>query len=141
VEANFDGSLIINGYPNEFLQVLINIFNNAKDALLTQPSSARFLMVKTYIKNKKCIIEISDNGGGIDDSIISKIFDPYFTTKHQSQGTGIGLYMSHQIVVEHMNGDIYAKNIEIIKDNKSYKGCSLVIVLPTEEKNLEDYII
>lgn len=141
VESNFDGSLIINGYPNEFLQVLVNIFNNAKDALLTQPSSARFLMVKTYIKNKKCIIEINDNGGGIDESIISKIFDPYFTTKHQSQGTGIGLYMSHQIVVEHMNGDIYAKNIEIIKDNKSYKGCSLVIVLPTEEKNLEDYII
>lgn len=142
VETHLKGDLIINGYPNEFLQVLVNVINNAKDALLTQPVNTRFMNIKTFIKNKRCVIEINDNGGGVDESIVSKIFDPYFTTKHKSQGTGIGLYMSHQIVVEHMKGSIYAKNIEYIKDKNNYKGCSLIIVLPiTEKQNLEDYII
>ena len=142
VETCFDGELIINGYPNEFLQVLINILNNSKDALLNQDKNTRFISIKTYIDNKNCVVEVSDNGGGIDETIISKIFDPYFTTKHKSQGTGIGLYMSHQIVVEHMKGNISVKNIEIIKNKKVYKGCSFIISLPIIEKNnLEDYII
>ena len=142
VETCFDGELIINGYPNEFLQVLINILNNSKDALLNQDKNTRFISIKTYIDNKNCVLEVSDNGGGIDETIISKIFDPYFTTKHKSQGTGIGLYMSHQIVVEHMKGNISVKNIEIIKNKKVYKGCSFIISLPIIEKNnLEDYII
>lgn len=142
VETHLNGDLIINGYPNEFLQVLVNIINNAKDALMTQDINARFMNIKTFIKNKRCVIEVNDNGGGVDETIVSKIFDPYFTTKHKSQGTGIGLYMSHQIVVEHMKGSIYAKNIEFIKDKNNYKGCSLVIVLPIKEnQDLEDYII
>ncbi|AXX90329.1 hypothetical protein CKA55_06050 [Arcobacter suis] len=142
VETHLNEDLIINGYPNEFLQVLVNIINNAKDALMTQDVNARFMNIKTFIKNKRCVIEVNDNGGGVDETIVSKIFDPYFTTKHKSQGTGIGLYMSHQIVVEHMKGSIYAKNIEFIKDKKNYKGCSLVIVLPIKEnQDLEDYII
>ncbi|MFA6741758.1 MAG: ATP-binding protein [Arcobacteraceae bacterium] len=133
VETHLKGDLIINGYPNEFLQVLVNIINNAKDALLMQDVNIRFINIKTCIKKKECIIEINDNGGGIDETIISKIFDPYFTTKHKSQGTGIGLYMSHQIVAEHMKGSIYAKNIEFKKDKENYKGCSLIIVLPIVE--------
>ena len=142
VETYLDGDLIINGYPNEFLQVLINVLNNAKDALITQPKNARFINIKTSIENKKCIVEVNDNGGGVNEIIVSKIFEPYFTTKHKSQGTGIGLYMSHQIVVEHMKGSIFAKNKEMIKDGNIYKGCSLVIVLPIKEnQNSEDYII
>ena len=142
VETHLDGDLIINGYPNEFLQVLINLINNAKDALITQEINTRFITIKTYVRNKEYFIEINDNGGGVDESIISKIFDPYFTTKHKSQGTGIGLYMSHQIIVEHMNGTINAKNIEFKKNKEVYKGCSLIIVLPkNDNKNLEDYII
>lgn len=142
VETHLNGNLIIHGYPNEFLQVLVNVINNAKDALMTQPINTRFMNIKTFIKNKRCVIEVNDNGGGVDESIVSKIFDPYFTTKHKSQGTGIGLYMSHQIVVEHMKGSIYAKNIDFVKDKNNYKGCSLIIVLPiTEKQNLEDYII
>ncbi len=142
VETHLDGKLIINGYPNEFLQVLVNLINNAKDALTTQPVNLRFMNIKTYIKNKKYVIEVNDNGGGVSENIISKIFDPYFTTKHKSQGTGIGLYMSHQIIVEHMKGTIHARNIEFKKNKEVYKGCSLIIVLPiNENKNIGDYII
>ena len=69
------------------------------------------------------------------------MFEPYFTTKHKSQGTGIGLYMSHQIIVEHMQGIISMKNIDFEVDNKSYKGCKVVIEIPLNEKTFSDYII
>ena len=130
----------MNGYPNEFLQVMINILNNAKDVLILQDEAKRFIDIKTYEKNQKYFIEIYDNGGGINEEIISKVFDPYFTTKHKSQGTGIGLYMSHQIIVEHMKGQIYIKNIQLIKNNISFKGCCVVIELPKEEMK-SDYFI
>ena len=142
IETFFDGNLIIYGYPNEFLQVLINILNNAKDVLTKQAKNERFINIKTFIENTNYVINIDDNGGGIEESIISKIFEPYFTTKHKSQGTGIGLYMSHQIIVEHMKGELYAKNNEMIKDNKLYKGSSFIIKLPIHrEERTEEYNI
>jgi len=141
IKTLFAKELIINGYPNEFLQVIINILNNAKDVIILQPKETRFIDIKTYIKNKKCFIEISDNGGGVDETIISKVFDPYFTTKHKSQGTGIGLYMSHQIIVEHMKGTISIKNIEMERVNNLYKGCSIIIELPIKEEIILDYIM
>jgi signal transduction histidine kinase/HAMP domain-containing protein len=141
VKTSFTKDLLMNGYPNEFLQVIINVLNNAKDVVVLQEKETRFIDIKTYIKNKKCFIEISDNGGGVDETIISKVFDPYFTTKHKSQGTGIGLYMSHQIIVEHMKGNISIKNIDMQKDDKFYKGCSVIIQLPIKEETFLDYII
>ena len=142
IETKFEEDIKVFGYPNEFLQVLLNIFNNAKDVLKSQANNERFMEIKTYTENKRAVINVSDSGGGIDESIITKIFEPYFTTKHKSQGTGIGLYMSHQIIVEHMKGEIYAKNIELQRDDKKYKGCAIIIYLPlNEEKILEDYNI
>ena len=142
IETKFEEDIKVFGYPNEFLQVLLNIFNNAKDVLKSQANNERFMEIKTYTENKRAVIKVSDSGGGIDESIITKIFEPYFTTKHKSQGTGIGLYMSHQIIVEHMKGEIYAKNIELLRDDKKYKGCAIIIYLPfNEEKILEDYNI
>ena len=141
IETSYHKDLIINGYPNEFLQVIINILNNSKDALKNQARDKRFIKIDTYMKNKKCLVQISDNGGGVDESIISKVFEPYFTTKHKSQGTGIGLYMSHQIVVEHMKGNIYMENREFIKNNNSYKGCSVTLEIPIQEESKIDYNI
>jgi signal transduction histidine kinase len=68
------------------------------------------------------IITISDNGGGIPDDVLPKIFDPYFTTKHKSQGTGLGLYMSKEIIVKHLNGKIEASNNDV--------GAVFTITLP-----------
>jgi nitrogen fixation/metabolism regulation signal transduction histidine kinase len=139
IETSYDKDLIINGYPNEFLQVIINILNNSKDALKNQSRDEKFIRINTYMKNKKCFVQISDNGGGVDESIISKVFEPYFTTKHKSQGTGIGLYMSHQIVVEHMKGNIYMENKEFIKNNNSYKGCTVTLEIPIQDEDEVEY--
>ena len=111
------------------MQVLINVLNNAKDALITQPKNARFINIKTSIENKKCIVEVNDNGGGVNEIIVSKIFEPYFTTKHKSQGTGIGLYMTEEIITKHLNGHISVKNKEFTFNDKKYVGAQFRIIL------------
>jgi signal transduction histidine kinase len=105
----------IYGYKNEFQQVVLNIINNAKDAIITAKSEkhliddGQIIIVVKYLKDE-VFIDITDNAGGIPSDIINKIFDPYFTTKFQSQGTGIGLYMSKMIIEKNMNGRLTARN-------------------------------
>ncbi|CAM3596649.1 cache domain-containing protein [Arcobacter aquimarinus] len=117
------------GLENEFIQALINILNNAKDALL-EKDGLRIIIISTYEENHKAFIKIEDNAGGIDEKIIDKIFEPYFTTKHQSKGTGIGLYMTQKIITKHMNGTIEIKNSEITYQEITYKGTKVSIELP-----------
>ena len=119
----------VHGYETELIQVLINILNNSKDALLSQNNDERFIFIDIFKKDDKAIIEINDNAGGIDEEIINKIYEPYFTTKHQSQGTGIGLFMCREIVNKHMNGHIDISNITFELNNKSYKGALVKIIL------------
>ncbi len=126
ITTNLDDSLMAIGYPNEFSQVLLNIFTNAKDALLEKKILKPKVSVRSFAKNDKIILEIEDNAGGIDEKIIKKIFDPYFTTKSKKSGTGIGLYMSKMIIENSMKGKISVHNstegavfrIEIEKKDK-----------------------
>lgn len=118
------------GLENEFIQALINILNNAKDALLEE-KGLRLIIISTNKSENKAFIKIEDNAGGIDEKIIDKIFEPYFTTKHQSKGTGIGLYMTQKIINQHMNGNISIKNSEIIHEKNRYQGTEVLIELPT----------
>jgi len=120
----------INGYSNELIQCLINIFNNAKDALIENDNKLIFLT--TLIDKESVIIKIKDNGGGIDETILRKIFEPYFTTKHQSKGTGLGLSITHKLIVEGMNGTIKAQNTEYQYNDKRYVGAEFIIPLPTK---------
>ena len=115
----------------ELIQILMNLFNNSKDALLNLDKEERFIFIKTYKKNKKLNIEIKDNGGGVDEKILEKIFEPYFTTKHKSQGTGIGLYTSEQIITS-LKGVINVKNESFVYKDKKYTGAVFTIVLPLE---------
>jgi len=110
IEKNLDDSLIAIGYPNEFSQVLLNIFTNAKDALIERKIVKPKVSVRSFQENSKIIVEIEDNAGGIDEKIMKKIFDPYFTTKDKTSGTGIGLYMSKMIIENSMKGEISAYN-------------------------------
>jgi signal transduction histidine kinase len=100
---------LLEGYQNEFSQATINILNNAKDILLDKVDiSNRAIWVTFDAKSR--VLSFEDSGGGINLELMNKIFEPYFTTKHQSLGTGIGLYMVKMIIQENMNGKISVEN-------------------------------
>jgi len=120
------------GFENEFIQALINILNNAKDALENR-ENPKLILISTSTKENIATIKITDNAGGIDEEIIDKICEPYFTTKHQSKGTGIGLYMTEEIIVKHMLGSLLIKNVDITYEDKSYKGAEITIEFPINQ--------
>ncbi len=108
-----DKELDVMGYPSEFSQALVNILNNAKDAFLSIESEKEYkIVVNSYLKDDFAIIEIIDNATGIDEDIIEHIFEPYFSTKGETQGTGIGLYMTKTILEKNMNGILSVQNYE-----------------------------
>ncbi|MCK5855791.1 MAG: HAMP domain-containing histidine kinase, partial [Sulfurovaceae bacterium] len=125
IDVNIEEDIGVFGHKNEFTQVIINIINNARDAVLTN-SKKGAITIKAFADDTKVYVEVQDNGGGIDKDDIEQIFEPYFTTKHQTQGTGLGLYMSHQIIVNNMKGSIFAENRE--------EGTCFYISLPKSEK-------
>jgi len=121
VEANFKESrikiinngideILIYGYPNEYAQVLLNIFINAKDAIIERNIEFPCLTVSICNENSRSVVTIADNAGGIPENIIEKIFDPYFTTKGPQQGTGVGLFMSKTIIEKNMGGRLSVRN-------------------------------
>ena len=123
---NIDDIAIIS-FENELIQVILNILNNAKDALLKIKDGKRLIFINTYIKNEVVILEIKDNAKGINEDIIDRIFEPYFTTKHQSQGTGIGLYMCQDIVKNHLHGKLSVYNEDYIYESIEYRGAKFII--------------
>ncbi len=104
------------------------------DALANRKSEKLIIVVIKQIEDN-LVIKIKDNAGGVDSSIIDKIFEPYFTTKHQFNGTGIGLYMSKLIVEKHLIGEISVKNIDFIFNSKTYRGALFELVLPLNITN------
>lgn len=129
VIIDLEKDIKIDGYPNELIQCLINIFNNSKDALEEIKQENPLIFISTLSQENSVRISMKDNAGGIPENIISKIYDPYFTTKHQSQGTGLGLHMTYKLINEGMHGKIEAKNVEYIYENKTYKGVEFEIIL------------
>ena len=95
-------------YPSELKQVLLNIIKNAEDALLEVGVDNSTIIIESVCNRKELIIK--DNAGGIDETIIDKIFDPYFSTKEAKDGTGLGLYMSKIIIEDHCGGKLEASN-------------------------------
>jgi len=99
-----DSDIEIYGYMNEFSQVMLNLLNNAKDALNEKNIASGHVVVRVKKYEDKIEVTVEDNAGGIPAEVADKIFDPYFTTKEEGKGTGIGLYMSKIIIEEHMDG-------------------------------------
>ncbi|MEA2049578.1 MAG: HAMP domain-containing sensor histidine kinase [Campylobacterota bacterium] len=128
---DFDDDLIIKGNINELEQSIINILNNAKDSLTSNKNlKNKYIFISTKKTDENHIkIKILDNGGGIKEDILSRIFEPYFTTKHQSIGTGLGLSMVDKIVRERHQGIIKAYNEEYNYNGENFKGACFVITL------------
>ncbi|WNY98427.1 HAMP domain-containing sensor histidine kinase [Sulfurospirillum sp. 'SP'] len=114
IEFSFNATdeIKVLGYPNEFAQALLNILSNAKDVLTDRNIENPFIRMSVKNGEKYTLIKIEDNGGGIAQEYIERIFEPYFTTKHAKQGTGIGLYMTKMIIENNMNGIVTVKNTE-----------------------------
>ena len=116
---------------NMFVQSILNLFNNTNDAMVSNDISIenRYFFIKSEIDNEKIKIRFTDSGGGIKDAVIDNVFEPYFTTKHKSRGTGLGMYMTHQIITNHLGGKISVSNKEYEYEGKNLRGAEFLIVL------------
>ncbi len=128
IESKINDDANIKGFPNEFSQVVLNILNNAKDAIIENNIGSGKVLINVEKIDNKATISVIDNAGGIPNDILEKVFNPYFTTKEEGKGTGIGLYMSKNIIETNMNGKLLVENIE--------NGAKFVIIVPIlENKN------
>ena len=120
----------IYGYDSELLQAILNILTNAIDILSDKEDRA--ILIETKDMGLMCEILIADSGGGIPSDLMEKIFEPYFTTKHQSQGTGMGLYSTYDIVTNRLKGEIRASNSQFNIGESYYFGAQFVLKIPKE---------
>ncbi len=125
--VNLKEDITLSSYKSELLQVFINIIKNAKEALVEKNVENKFIQVDIEEKEDEILISVLDNGGGIEEENLSKIFTAYFSTKNDYNGTGLGLYMSKIIIEKHLKGSIFVRN----KD----KGANFVIRI---KKNLKE---
>lgn len=121
------------GFRNEFAHALLNIFNNAKDALIENIDEPKLIFINTIKKENELIIEIKDNAGGIPENIIDKVFNRHYTTKAPEKGTGIGLYMTKSII-EKVKGSIEVTNETYIFEEEEFTGAKFTITLDLKSK-------
>ena len=112
-DIDYNDKIKLTMVVGELSQVIINIFNNAKDALVERDISEPFIRIDCLKGTNSVTVTIEDNAGGINTDIIDKIFDPYFTTKSKTQGTGLGLHMSYKIITESLNGKLSVENSDL----------------------------
>jgi signal transduction histidine kinase len=112
LDVEIEDDFTLYGHANEMTQAIVNIVNNAKDVLIERKVAYPQIRIKASREGDKSLITIEDNAGGIEINPIEKIFEPYFSTKHASIGTGIGLYMTKTIIEKNNNGTITIANTE-----------------------------
>jgi signal transduction histidine kinase/ABC-type nitrate/sulfonate/bicarbonate transport system substrate-binding protein len=127
-----DDSIVLTSYENALIQSLINIINNAKDVLIERNIEKKYIFIETKVVKDKIFIFIKDNAGGIAEDIKERIFEPYFTTKHKSQGTGLGLSMTYNMITKELRGKILIKNVHFKYNETNYTGASFCIVLSSK---------
>jgi two-component system sensor histidine kinase EvgS len=129
---NIDEAIEIVSYQNPIIQSLMNIINNAKDVLVENNIEKKYIFLSAKKEDSSVLISVKDNGGGIGEDIIEHIFEPYFTTKHKSQGTGLGLHMTYSMIQNELQGEIIVKNRTYEYEDKIYNGAEFIIKLPLE---------
>lgn len=130
VQIDIDKKIKLNTYVNEYEQVLLNIINNARDVLIEKQVSNPFIKISANEEEEYVVLYIEDNGGGVTVEPKGKIFEPYFTTKLDSDGTGIGLYMSKIIVDKNMKGKLSVRNTQ--------NGAKFAICVPKENVDVKN---
>ena len=123
----------IYGFEGEIVQVLLNLLNNACEILIERDIEVKIVKIQVSKTEENVVISVHDNGGGVDLAIKEKIFEPYFTTKHKTQGTGIGLYTSYELIHLHMDGDIVVENEPFSYGSKYYVGANFKVILPQKK--------
>jgi len=126
LDIDCDPGIEVYGYVGEFSQVVLNILSNAKDAIIARPPVAPAVRIRVFQRNDSVDICFEDNGGGMPDEVLHKIFEPYFTTKEEGKGTGIGLYMSKMIIENSMNGRLSVENVPA--------GACFTVTLPSASR-------
>jgi nitrogen-specific signal transduction histidine kinase len=116
-----DKNIIVTVYKRELMQVLLNLINNSKEAFTSKEKLKKAIIISVKESNQNIIISVCDNAGGIDEKIIDEIFNPYFSTKNELNGTGLGLYMSKIIIEKYMQGTITA-------ENRKYGACFNILL-------------
>lgn len=112
VDLDVDPELSATGFPKEYAQVLLNILTNARDAFRERKTEKPLIKIGAFAEGGKAIVTITDNAGGIPEEIIGKVFDMYFTTREKKGGSGIGLYMSKNIIEKNMGGKLSVLNVD-----------------------------
>lgn len=130
ININHKNKCMIQGYKNEFIQVFLNLINNSIDAFNLVEVKNKIIIIETSKTQNTILITFKDSAKGIDKKNLDKVFEPYFTTKYKSQGTGIGLYMSEEIITKHFYGNINVRNSTFLWDSKEYVGAEFIIELP-----------
>ena len=125
VDKKIKTNPLIHGYEREFAQVILNLLSNAKDILIQRQTINPTIKLVVTKKDNNAIIKVKDNAGGVEEDYLDLIFEPYFTTKSASKGTGLGLYMAKMIIEKNMNGELSVENKK--------RGARFLIVLPIEE--------
>lgn len=125
-----DKDCIITHNESLLIQALLNIYNNAKDAIKENAVIYKYFFVDVQCNKNAVVITLKDSGGGINEDIIEKIFEPYYTTKHQSNGTGLGLYITYGIISEHLRGTIEVHNTHYNYLNYELSGAEFIITIP-----------
>ena len=124
---DLEDDIIMNNYQNDMTQAFINIIYNSIDAFVEKEIEKRYFFIKTRKSENKITIKLKDNAGGIDHSLIKKIFEPYTTSKHKSLGTGLGLNITYNFIVVGMKGKISVENTTYEYENKEYVGCEFTV--------------
>ncbi len=134
VQKELEEGLLVNSYERALLQVFVNLIDNACDALMKIDVHERVLLIKAVRDGDKVIVRIRDSGGGIDKSLLDKLFEPYTTTKHKRAGTGMGLYFVYKTVMEKLEGEINAKNVLFHDSEKQYEGAEITVIVGIDER-------
>lgn len=122
--------ITLEGLENELIQAMVNVMNNSLEAFERSTLDKSVIFIDIRKTDRAIEFIIKDNAGGIDEDIIEHVFEPYFTTKHQNSGTGVGLYMSYEIIVKHFKGSIRIENRCYEYQDKTHKGAEIIIEIP-----------